>query len=199
MRARVPLAWGIAVTWLATGCGGDAPAAGSTPSSSASASGAAAPARELPGTDAGPITVTSSAFGEGQTVPEKYTCDGEGVSPPLAWRGVPTSAAALALVVDDPDAPRGTYTHWVVLDVAPDVVVADEGRPPTGGVQADNSGGDAGYAGPCPPSGTHHYRFTVHALDAETGLGQGADLSEALAAVEKHTVATGRLTAVYAR
>jgi Raf kinase inhibitor-like YbhB/YbcL family protein len=144
------------------------------------------------------ISVSSTAFGEGEPIPSTYTCDGDEVSPPLAWSGVPSGAAALALVVDDPDAPSGTYFHWVVLDIPVDVTSSPEGGTP-GGAEAENSAGDASYAGPCPPSGTHHYRFTVVALDARTGLAPGAALGDALSAVDEHAVARGTLTATYAR
>ena len=145
------------------------------------------------------ITVTSSAFAENETVPSRYTCDGENVSPPLAWTGVPSEAAALALVVDDPDAPRGTFTHWVVLDIPVSESGSDEAGVPGAGVQAKNSAGDAGWFGPCPPSGTHHYRFTVYALSTPTGLADGTSLDRALRAIEERTVGWGRLTVTYAR
>lgn len=145
------------------------------------------------------ITVTSTAFQEGGTVPKKYTCDGSDLSPPLAWRGVPAEAEAVALVVDDPDAPRGTFTHWVVLDMAPATNAVVEGETPAGAKQANNSAGKASYFGPCPPSGTHHYRFTVYALSAKTGLADGAKLDEALKAIDSKSIARGRLTGLYAR
>jgi Raf kinase inhibitor-like YbhB/YbcL family protein len=145
------------------------------------------------------IEVTSTAFAEGEPIPERYTCDGDEVAPPLAWSGVPSDAAGLAIVVDDPDAPSGTFTHWVVLDIPVATSFSEEGGVPEGGVQATTSAGSAAYAGPCPPSGTHHYRFTVVALDAETGLAEGAPLDEALAAVDAHWVANGTLTGTYSR
>jgi Raf kinase inhibitor-like YbhB/YbcL family protein len=171
----------LLVTLALAGCSDDA--------SSSPPAGAGAPVT---------ITVTSPAFGEGEPVPQRYTCDGDEVSPPLAWT-VPPDAAELALVVDDPDAPSGTFTHWVVLDIPTGTASVPEGRVPRGGVQAETSAGDAAYAGPCPPSGTHHYRFTVLALDAPTGLLEGAPLDEALAAVDEHAVARGTLTGTYAR
>lgn len=145
------------------------------------------------------IEVTSSAFAEGDAIPTQYTCDGDEVSPPLAWSGVPEDVAALALVVDDPDAPSGTFTHWVVLDVPTSTDSSPEGGVPEGGVQAQTSAGSAAYAGPCPPSGTHHYRFTVVALDDETGLAEGAPLDDALAAVDDHAIARGTLSGTYSR
>jgi Raf kinase inhibitor-like YbhB/YbcL family protein len=145
------------------------------------------------------MTVTSTAFQDGGTIPKKFTCDGEGVSPPLAWKGVPDDAVSMALVVDDPDAPRGTFTHWVLLDLEPATISMTEGQVPAGAKQANNSAGKASYFGPCPPSGTHHYRFTIYALSAKTGLKDGAKLDEALKAIDSKSIARGRLTGLYAR
>ncbi|GAA1579815.1 MULTISPECIES: YbhB/YbcL family Raf kinase inhibitor-like protein [Kribbella] len=145
------------------------------------------------------IAVTSPAFRDGGTIPRKYTCDGESLPPPLAWSNIPANARALALVVDDPDAPNGTFTHWVVLDVEPIAATLAEGGVLPGVKQAKNSGGKTGYYPPCPPSGTHHYRFTVYALSQPTGLLNGAGLSEALKAIDAKTIARGRLTATYSR
>jgi Raf kinase inhibitor-like YbhB/YbcL family protein len=145
------------------------------------------------------ITVTTAAFSDGESVPARFTCDGADVAPPLAWDGVPEKAGAVALVVDDPDAPRGTFTHWVVLDIPVDVTANDEADVPEGGVEAQNSAGRASYFGPCPPSGTHRYRFTVYALRSPTGLGADVTLERALQAVEERVVAWGRLTGTYSR
>lgn len=163
--------------------------------SAAGCGGADEPAAEVPES----ITVTSTAFQQDQAIPQQYTCDGAGVSPPLAWQGVPAEAKAVALVVDDPDAPSGTYVHWVVLDIPAGTASIEQGRSPAGARQADNSAGKAAYAGPCPPSGTHHYRFTVYALKEPTGLKDGAGTDEALVAVDKATIARGRLTGTYQR
>ncbi|TDO46377.1 hypothetical protein EV643_111230 [Kribbella sp. VKM Ac-2527] len=146
------------------------------------------------------ITVTSTAFSEGGRIPSKFTCDSDNVSPPLTWRGLPANTTALALVVDDPDAPRGTYVHWVLLDLPADLTSLGENlTPPPGTVQAKNSAGRATYFGPCPPSGTHHYRFTIYALSAPTDLPPGAPLDEALKAIKTFTIAQGRLTGLYSR
>jgi hypothetical protein len=112
---------------------------------------------------------------------------------------VPADARNVALVVDDPDAPSGTFTHWVVLDLASSVVGTEEASVPTGGVQAQNSAGRASYFGRCPPSGTHRHRLTVYALSGPTGLGAGAGLAEALGALEERAIAWGRPTATYDR
>jgi Raf kinase inhibitor-like YbhB/YbcL family protein len=145
------------------------------------------------------ITVTSEAFQDGGRIPKKYTCDGDDISPPLAWKDVPANVGSLALVVDDPDAPRGTFTHWVLLDVDPVTTAIEERQVPAGARQAKNSAGGAKYFGPCPPSGTHHYRFTIYALSEATGLPDGADLDEALAAIDGRTIARGRLTGLFSR
>jgi len=145
------------------------------------------------------ITVTSTAFQPDQPIPARLGCDGDGVSPALAWEGVPDAAQALALVVDDPDAPRGTFTHWVVLDIEPTTRSVAENAVPAGGKQAKNSGGKVNYYPPCPPSGTHHYRFTVYALSKPTGLPDGTDLGRALDAVDKAAIGRGRLTGTFSR
>jgi Raf kinase inhibitor-like YbhB/YbcL family protein len=144
------------------------------------------------------ITVTSAAFRDGQRVPAKFTCDGEEVSPPLEWSGVPKAAKALALVVDDPDAPGGIFVHWVALDIPVNVGSVSTDAVPRGAVEIANSAGDPSYAGPCPPSGTHHYRFTVYALRSATGLPDRADLDAALDAVDEKAVARGTLVGTFA-
>ncbi|RYP87813.1 YbhB/YbcL family Raf kinase inhibitor-like protein [Nocardioides guangzhouensis] len=144
--------------------------------------------------------MSSPAFADGDPVPVQLTCDGDEVSPPLAW-SAPTAAdvAAWAVVVDDPDAPGGTFTHWVLLDVPAATSSFATGEVPDGAAQADNSAGGAGWTGPCPPSGTHHYRFTVYGLSAPTGLGDGASLDDALSAVGDAAVAEGTLVGSYRR
>ncbi len=145
------------------------------------------------------VTVTSPALGEGQAIPPRFTCDGPEQSPPLAWRGEGEHPAAWGLVVDDPDAPGGTFVHWVVVDIPARFGAVREGEVPAGAAQATNSSGEVSYAGPCPPSGTHRYRFTVYALSAPTGLADGADLEDALAAIESAAEARGTLVATYGR
>jgi Raf kinase inhibitor-like YbhB/YbcL family protein len=145
------------------------------------------------------VRVSSSAFPPGGRIPTRYTCDGAETSPPLAWTGVPGKARALALVVDDPDAPGGTFVHWVLLDIPVGVTSLREGQAPSEAVQATNSAGRASYTGPCPPQGTHHYRFTVYALSAPTGLPAGASLDRAMQAVARRAVAQGRLVGTYRR
>lgn len=165
------------------GCSGTQPEPGKEPAMTAPSS----------------ITVTSRAFQDGGKIPKKFTCDGDDVSPPLAWTDVPPNSGSLALVVDDPDAPRGTFTHWVLLDLEPITTSVPEGQVPPGAKQANNSAGRPTYFGPCPPSGAHHYRFTVYALSEATGLPDGTKLDEALAAIDARTLARGRLTGLYKR
>lgn len=145
------------------------------------------------------ITVKSTAFAGGEAIPSRFTCDGNGEVPALSWEGVPGGTEALALVVDDPDAPRGTFTHWLVLDMPAETTGLEEGALPRGAVQAKNSGGRTSYYPPCPPSGVHHYRFTVYALSTPTGLPEGAGLDPALRAVESRALARGRLIGIYER
>jgi len=145
------------------------------------------------------LVVTSAAFGEGEDIPVRFTCDGEETSPPLAWSGRSTDSGAWALVVDDPDAPGDTFVHWVVLDIPRTTRSVDPGSVPAGAVEAVNSAGTTTYAGPCPPSGEHHYRFTVYALSTPTGLAEGAGLDDALEAIGSAAVASGTLQGVYTR
>lgn len=139
----------------------------------------------------------SSVFEEQQPVPEVYTCDGENTSPPLSISDIPDGTQAFVLVVDDPDAPSGTFDHWVAFDIAPtDEIPEGVGELGTSGT---NSRGDLGYTGPCPPSGTHRYFFRVYALDAELGLPEGATKQEVLNAAEGHVLGQGTLMGTYSR
>jgi Raf kinase inhibitor-like YbhB/YbcL family protein len=147
------------------------------------------------------ITVSSAALAQDAPIPPKYSCDGDDVSPPLSWDGVPNAAVDLALVVDDPDASGGTYVHWVLFGLDPSVTELEEGELPAGARQAKNSAGDAGYKGPCPPAGDdpHRYRFTVYALDNQLAAVDGAGTGEALTAVRERAIAKGTLTATFDR
>ena len=146
------------------------------------------------------ITVTSPAFAAGATIPKRFTCQGENVSPPLAWSGVAAGTAEVALVVDDPDAPRGTFVHWVVVGLDPARAKLAEGAVPPGARQLPNSGGSAAYTGPCPPGGpAHHYRFTVYALQRSPEVADDADPGAAVQAIEAAATARGRLVATFGR
>ncbi|MQA87839.1 MAG: YbhB/YbcL family Raf kinase inhibitor-like protein [Streptosporangiales bacterium] len=143
------------------------------------------------------ITVSSPAFRDGGRIPTRYTCQGTNISPPLRWSHIPSDAEALALVVDDRDAPGGTYVHWVVFNIHPTTTETTEGTIPAGGQQARNSAGEANYRGPCPSSGSHRYRFTVYALRQSVPLADGADLKDAIGDIPKRSIAHGRLTALF--
>jgi Raf kinase inhibitor-like YbhB/YbcL family protein len=168
---------------------------------STSAPSPAAPVSTPPGSSrAAAIAVTSAAFGNGRAIPARYSCHGRNQPPPLAWTGVPPHAVALALVMDDPDAVGGRYIHWVVTDIPPAVGSSAQGQSPPGGRTSANSGGDARYLGPCPPSGSglHHYRFTVYGLSRMLGLTPDTAARTALAAIEAAAVGQGRLVGTYA-
>lgn len=143
------------------------------------------------------MRVGSSAFGHEGDIPRRFTCDGEDVSPPLTLSEVPAGAAALVVVMDDPDAPRGTWDHWVAYDI-PVIEEIPEGVGSLG-TAGTNSWGRTGYGGPCPPSGTHRYFFAVYAVDAPTGLAPGADKGDVLDAISGHVLAEATLMGRYAR
>ena len=146
--------------------------------------------RSAPGSAA--LRVTSDAFADGGRIPAAYTCTGAGRVPTLAWSGDLGGAAALAVVVDDPDAPSGTFVHRVVLDL-PATASGLGADPPPGAHEAKNSAGRTGWTPPCPPSGTHHYRFTVYGLRTPTGLPDGVTAAEAIRAINARAVVQGRL------
>lgn len=163
------------------------------------------PAAALAGPGTGKITprqakadlkLTSTAFKANQQIPSEYTCDGSDTAPPLAWSAVPGNTRSLALLVEDPDAPDGTFTHWLVTGIAPttDGITPGAGLP-AGAVAAKNGKGDTGYTGPCPPSGRHHYAFHVYAL--ETTIPTPATKDDFLAAIKGHVLAEGLLVGTY--
>lgn len=150
---------------------------------------------EAPMAPAGSLKLESSAFREGGLLPARHTCDGEDLSPPLAWSGAPSGTVSYALVVDDPDAPAGTWDHWVVWNLQGTSLA--EGA--HSGVAGSNSWGSPGWRGPCPPSGTHRYVFRLLALDATLELPPGARKEALLTAAKGHVLAEARLTGRYAR
>jgi Raf kinase inhibitor-like YbhB/YbcL family protein len=146
------------------------------------------------------ITVSSPAFRAGEAIPRRFTCAGENVSPPLAWSGVPAGTVEVALVVDDPDAPGGTYVHWLVVGIDPARTELAEGALPAGARQGRNSAGKAAYSGPCPPGGPpHHYRFTVYALKSKPEVGSDTSPEDAVAAIEAAATTRGRLVGTFGR
>ena len=144
-----------------------------------------------------PMKLASPAFEELETIPTEYTCDGENVSPPLQIENLPKGTRTLVLIVDDPDAPGGTWDHWVAFDIAPTAEIARDVGPL--GIAGLNSWDTTGYGGPCPPSGTHRYVHQVYALDTELGLAEGATKAEVLEATEGHVIAEATLIGLYER
>jgi hypothetical protein len=151
------------------------------------------------------IQISSTAFSKGQSIPEVHTCQGRDISPPLLWTNVPAEAKSLALIVDDPDAPAGTWVHWVVYDLAPSAAGLAEDVPKSqvlgdGAKQGINDFKRTGYGGPCPPAGkAHRYFFKLYALDALLGLKPGATKKDLLKAMEGHVLAEGHLMGTYQR
>lgn len=143
------------------------------------------------------LNVTSNAFAANQTIPVEYTCDGSETSPPLSWSNVPKGTKSVAILVEDPDAPSGTFTHWLVTGIPPTTTALPAGALPAGASVATNDTGKAGYAGPCPPSGRHHYHFKVYALD--TTLPKPRTKAEFLSAIKGHVLDQGELVATYQR
>jgi Raf kinase inhibitor-like YbhB/YbcL family protein len=150
------------------------------------------------------FTLTSTAFNHGQAIPSTYTCDGRDLSPPLAWTEPPSGTKSLALISDDPDAPMGTWVHWVVWNIPAD----STSLPETLAKQANVAGGirqgmtdfgRTGYGGPCPPSGVHRYFFTLYALDTSLDLPPRTTKAELLRAMDGHVLAEAQLMGRYSR
>jgi Raf kinase inhibitor-like YbhB/YbcL family protein len=183
MQRRLVIVAAAAAVGLASGCGDDGGAT-SAPAPSA----------------AQRITVSSTAFTEGGTIPRRYTCDGEDVSPPLSFSGVPSGTKGLAVLVEDPDAPHGTFTHWVVWNAPPSHTSWPAGQLPRGAAQGRNGFKKNGYGGPCPPKGQrHHYVFSAYAADRTLDLKSGASADAVKRALTGHALASGHLTGLYGR
>jgi Raf kinase inhibitor-like YbhB/YbcL family protein len=186
----------LGIPWL-TSCGSDRPS-----------DAIPAEVQSRPGGKA-TIRLESPSFQEGGTIPRVHTCDGKETSPPLSWSGVPEGTRSLALIVDDPDAPGGTFNHWVLFDLPPDLKELKEGIPTKGEVPLTPGGGTArqgtndfdqfGYGGPCPPKGSHRYFFVLYALDVRPNLKPGATRNDLLQAMKGHILAEGRLMGRYSR
>jgi Raf kinase inhibitor-like YbhB/YbcL family protein len=146
------------------------------------------------------IIVSSPAFGDGDEIPQRFTCDGADISPPLDFAGIPENTTELALLVEDPDAPGGTFTHWVMWGVNPARSNLGEGEVPAGAVQGTNDFGRLGYGGPCPPPGPpHRYVFTVFALSEPLDLPTGASATDLKRAMAGKMLDSGQLTGWYQR
>ncbi len=150
------------------------------------------------------IQISSSAFTNDGFIPQKYTCDGENISPPLSWKNIPQDAKSIAIINDDPDAPMGTWVHWIIYNIPPNSNGLPENikgldKLPDGTMQGKNSWGKIGYGGPCPPSGVHRYFFKIYALDKVLDLKPGATKEELLKEMKGHILSEGQFYAKYSR
>jgi Raf kinase inhibitor-like YbhB/YbcL family protein len=149
------------------------------------------------------LSIKSTAFAQGQAIPAAYSCDGKGVSPPLSWTEVPAGTKSFALIMDDPDAPIGTFVHWIMYNIPGTSAALPEGMPKDarladGSAQGTNSARRTGYTPPCPPGGTHRYFFKLYALDRTLEL-SSAGKDELLQAMQGHILAQGELMGTFAR
>ena len=148
-----------------------------------------------------PFELISTAFEQGEAIPVQYSCDGEDISPSLAWGDPPAGTQTLTIIMDDPDAPGGTWDHWIVFNISadlrelPDAVSAGE----VGATFGQNSWGRSDYGGPCPPSGTHRYFFRLYALDITLNLNETANKNQVLAAMDGHILAETELMGTFSR
>ncbi len=153
------------------------------------------------------IKITSTVFEEGGSIPPRYTCVNADISPPLEWNITEVSLpsdGSIALICDDPDAPSGTWVHWVIFNLPPETISLPEMVMPreeleNGAMQGSNSWGNIGYSGPCPPSGTHRYYFKIYALDTKLDLTPGVTNEELLKAMEGHLIDKGQIMGTYTR
>ncbi len=150
------------------------------------------------------MKISSPAFSEGGLIPKKHTCDDANASPPLTFEGVPSGTKSLALIADDPDAPAGTWVHWVMFNILPATKSISENVPPdkvlsSGARQGTNDFRRIGYGGPCPPGGTHRYFFKLYAVDTELKLNAGINKKELINAMRGHVLAEAQLMGKYKR
>jgi Raf kinase inhibitor-like YbhB/YbcL family protein len=151
-----------------------------------------------------PFELTSASFAAQESIPREYTCDGDDISPPLSWSDPPQGTQAFALICDDPDAPAGTWVHWILFNIPGDTRslpanIPAQDRLPDGSIHGRNSWGRLDYGGPCPPSGTHRYFFKLYALDTELLLDVGAPKEHVLSGMQGHILAQVELVGTYAR
>jgi Raf kinase inhibitor-like YbhB/YbcL family protein len=151
------------------------------------------------------LSLSSPIFQEGEEIPIEYTCDGQDISPPLIWGEPPSETQSFALIMDDPEASGGVFTHWLLFNLPADSRELPEAVPldnelANGALQGKNGFGAIGYGGPCPPAGSaHHYRFTLYALDQTLDLMMGASRKQVIDAITGHILAWGQLTGIYQR
>jgi hypothetical protein len=143
------------------------------------------------------MQIKSSAFANNQKLPERYTCDGAKVNPPLTFEGIPSETKSLVLIFDDPDAPSGDFVHWLLWNIKPDTYSINEHSVPSGAVQGLNGYSRYAYGEPCPPSGSHHYTFKLYALDTVLSIPNSSTKADLLVAMEHHILAQASLIGIY--
>lgn len=145
------------------------------------------------------MQITSPSFNHGQMIPKKYTCDGENINPPLEIQNIPDGVKSLVIIMDDPDSPNGTFTHWTVLNISPDTTLIKEHCNFLNATEGINSFQEFGYGGPCPHFGTHHYFFKLYALDTILDLSPQTEKSEIELAMENHILEKAELVGLYSK
>jgi Raf kinase inhibitor-like YbhB/YbcL family protein len=145
------------------------------------------------------LKITSPVFKHNDRIPSKYTCDGADINPPLLVENVPAGTQSLSLIVDDPDAPRGTWVHWVVWNISPDTKEIKEHTDPSGAQQGINDFRKNSYGGPCPPSGTHRYFFKLYALNVKLNIDRNSNKASLEKAMSGHIIGQAELIGLYAR
>ena len=145
------------------------------------------------------MQIKSKAFKNGEIIPSKYTCDGENIIPPLVFSDVPEAAKSLVLIMDDPDSPTGTWTHWTVWNINPKITGIPEGMVPEGVMEGKTAFGDIGYGGPCPSKGRHRYFFKLYALNTELKLPPGSPKEELIEAIKGRIIAEAEMFGYYER
>ncbi len=143
------------------------------------------------------LKITSPSFKDGEMIPRKYTCQGDDVNPQLDISGIPENTKSLVLIMDDPDAPMGTWDHWIVWNISPDTKTIAENSVPAGAVQGKNSWGRNDYGGPCPPSGTHRYFFKLYALDTTLDIPAKSKKKDVEKAMRGHIIEQAQLMGKY--
>lgn len=205
--------YAIAFTALLAACGGSdvppAPPTAAPEQAPEAATDTALPPTTEPTTEALPTAIpfqiSSSGFAEGEVIPDRYACTGDNLSPELLWGDPPAGTESLALIFDDPDAPGGTWVHWVIFNIPPDQKSLSEGvapvaEHPDGSKSGSNSWDEIGYGGPCPPQGsTHNYIFKLYALDSLLDLEVGVSKQELLTAMDGHILAETQANGLFSR
>lgn len=145
------------------------------------------------------MKIQSSTFQHNENIPPKYTCDGEGINPPLQFFDVPGNAKSLVLISDDPDAPMGIWVHWTIWNIDPKIIEIAENSVPANAVEGTTSFGNVGYGGPCPPSGVHRYFFKLYAIDTLLDLPAGTNSKDLEKAIQGHIVDSAEFIGLYSR